>query len=250
MASAASAFNHEQHAFIRFGLSRHIWYKVVLTSCKAAVALTDTRLPAPVNLSSSCPTPAAAIPADQSRSLLRCGSCDRVGAGLKAVQQALNDSRPAIVFWDLAEQLPDGNLMSLLWTISCAFGVFPLYALLCWLCGKCGSDPPRPSRPPPRHGGSHAATTAARASAGWVRSARDGLWYAGQGMHRMGDCTLALWEANEIFGATYRGGVYFRDPPRGRGRGGRVKLCAEAPVTAPSPTRVSQVDADLGAAQV
>ena len=36
-------------------------------------------------------------------------------------------------------------------------------------------------------------------------------------------------------------------PRRGRGRGGRVKLCAEAPVTAPSPT---QIDADLGAAQV
>ena len=96
-----------------------------------------------------CPGPAAAAPVDQSRSRLRCGGCDRVGAGVKAAQQALNDSRPAIVFWDLAGQLPDGNLMSSLWTISCA-SEFSLSTPCCAGFAKNGGQIPRGRRGHPR----------------------------------------------------------------------------------------------------
>ncbi len=43
MCFSCSCFNPEPHALWRFGLSMSIWYKVVLTSCKATVA--DARLP-------------------------------------------------------------------------------------------------------------------------------------------------------------------------------------------------------------
>jgi hypothetical protein len=129
-----------------------------------------------------------------------CGGCDAVGARVGAAQRILNDTRPAVLFWDLAEQPTEGyrRLYGF-----CYMGAAPFLYVALVLCCECAADPRRPPRPQPRAGGGEGAPAAADSSgsavrvgasesAGWVGSARDGLWYAGQRKHMFGDCTLSM----------------------------------------------------------